>query len=167
MTLPTVRYARPGRRTRRLEAWPLFGAALMVVIAACSSRPQSTPSPPTATASPAPLRPATLPAEFASASWSLDPSFEAPTAASTELHILVEEGACASGRSALGRMSAPLIHATAEAVTITIGVRPLAGPQDCQGNPGTPIVVRLVEPLGNRTLVDGGSAQPPAPTQTP
>ena len=48
----------------------------------------------------------------------------------------------------------------ATAVTITIGVRPPTGLQTCPGIPGTPDLVRLAEPLGKRTLLDGGRVPP-------
>lgn len=98
------------------------------------------------------------------ASWTLDPSFPAPAADATTLHLLVTELACSSGRPPTGRISEPLIATTATTVTITIGVRPLGGDQNCPGLMGTPIAVTLPGPLGNRTLLDGGTfpAQPPS-----
>lgn len=103
-----------------------------------------------------------LSAEFGPATWALDPAFASPTPDATELHILVWERACSSGSPATGRMSAPVIDYAAETVTITIGVHPLGGIQTCPGPPGTPALVRLTEPLGKRTLLDGGHV-PPAP----
>jgi hypothetical protein len=103
--------------------------------------------------------------EFGTATWALDPAFPAPTPGSTALHILVWERACSSGRPTTGRMSAPVIAYGPTTVTITIGVRPLTGLQQCPGPPGTPAVVGLAEPLGGRTLLDGGRvpAAPPSP----
>jgi hypothetical protein len=103
-----------------------------------------------------------LSAEFGPASWSLDPAFRTPTPESIELHILVWERSCSSGRPTTGRMSAPFIETTAATVTMTMGVRPLDGVQSCPMPPGTPAIVLLPEPLGKRTLLDGGRV-PPAP----
>ena len=107
-----------------------------------------------------------LSAEFESASWALDPAFPSPTPGTTDLHILVWERACSGGSPTTGRMSAAVTDYSVEAVTITIGVRPLqAAPGTafgCPMPPGTPALVRLREPLGNRTLLDGGHV-PPAP----
>jgi hypothetical protein len=103
-----------------------------------------------------------LSADFGPATWALDPAFPAPGPASTELHILVWGTTCSSGLPATGRISAPDIEYAPETVTITIGVRPLPSVQTCQGVPGTPATVRLAEPLGTRTLLDGGRV-PPAP----
>jgi len=107
-----------------------------------------------------------LSAEYGPASWALDPAFPAPTADTTELHLLVWEIACSSGSPATGRMSAPVIESTSSTVTITIGVRPLpAAPGtafSCPMPKGTPASLRLAEPLGKRTLLDGGTV-PPAP----
>lgn len=104
-------------------------------------------------------------ADFGPATWALDPAFASPTPDATELHILVWEAACSSGSPATGRMSAPVIGWTADTLTITIGVRRLPGIQTCPGPPGTPAIVTLTEPLGRRTLLDGGRvpAAPPSP----
>lgn len=104
--------------------------------------------------------------EFGPATWALDPAFPAPTAESTQLHVLVSERACASGSPTTGRMSPPVVVAAAESVTITIGVRPLGGVQTCPLPPGTPAIVTLPEPLGKRVLLDGGRV-PPAPPSPP
>ena len=103
--------------------------------------------------------------EFGPATWALDPAFASPTPDATELHILVWEAACSGGSPATGRMSAPVIEWAADTLTITIGVRRLDGIQTCPGPPGTPAIVTLAEPLGRRTLLDGGRvpAAPPSP----
>src|SRR4051812_30575486 len=107
-------------------------------------------------------------ADFGPATWALDPAFPAPGADTSELHILVWERACSGGKLATGRMSNPLVEYTPADVTITVGVRPLVpGPGEmlsCPGPPGTPASVRLSEPLGQRTLLDGGLV-PPAPPE--
>ena len=69
---------------------------------------------------------------------------------------LVTERDCNSGRPATGRVSAPVIVPSADAVAITFGVRPEPGGHDCQSNPPTPVVVTLPAPLGRRALIDGG-----------
>jgi hypothetical protein len=103
--------------------------------------------------------------EFGRATWALDRAFPTPKAGSSELHILVWEQACSSGTPSTGRMSAPVIQYADTTVTITIGVRPLSGAQDCQGiTRGTPDLVQLSEPLGTRTLLDGGHVPPAPPT---
>lgn len=78
-------------------------------------------------------------------------------------------GAClsvSSGSPTTGRMSAPVVVMAAESVTITIGVRPLGGVNTCPLPPGTPAILTLPEPLGKRTLLDGGRV-PPAPPSPP
>jgi hypothetical protein len=65
----------------------------------------------------------------------------------------------AVGSTTLGESHDPE-DVRATAVTITIGVRPLTGLQTCPGIPGTPDLVRLAEPLGKRTLLDGGRVPP-------
>ena len=98
------------------------------------------------------------------ATWAPDPSFPAPTADSTELHILVWEMACSSGSPATGRMSSPIVTYSDSALVMTIGVIPVDGPATCPGPPGTPAMVVLPQPLGDRTLLDG-SSHPPSPPE--
>ena len=105
-----------------------------------------------------------LSADFGPATWALDPAYPAPGAETVELHVLVWEQACSSGSPATGRISAPVIVLGGTTVTITLGVRPLGGGQTCPGPPGTPATLRLPEQLGSRTLLDGGTIPPRAPT---
>lgn len=107
---------------------------------------------------------AVLAPEFGAATWKLDPALPLPTADTTELHLLVWELTCSSGSPATGRMSAAHVAYATDAVTIAIGVRPKDGVQTCQGNPGAPVTITLDEPLGNRTLLDGGRFPPAPPT---
>ena len=78
------------------------------------------------------------------------------SASSTTLKVLVTERACASGKSAVGRIAKPRISYEADRVVITIGVTPLTGKQSCTANPATRLTVTLSEPLGDRDLYDGG-----------
>ncbi len=113
---------------------------------------------------------AVLSDEYGSATWALDPSVAPPDESTTELHILVWERTCSHGSPATGRMSAPVVIDAPTTVTITIGVRPIEGPPgfalSCPLPPGTPAILRLPEPLGERTLLDGGYV-PPAPPRSP
>lgn len=78
----------------------------------------------------------------------------APSPDTTTLDLLVHERTCASGSSAEGRIELIELQETADQVRLRIGVRPLDGDQDCQGNPPTPFTVELTEPLGEREVVD-------------
>lgn len=150
--LPSV----PSRVKRLIALW---GVAL--AFAACAAAPGSTwPTSP----EPLPSAVSSMPAGFGRATWALDPAFPSPDAASTELHVLVWERSCSGGSPTTGRMSPPFVEYTATTATITIGVRPLTGAQTCPGPPGTPALVRLPEPLGPRTLLDGGRVPPAPPT---
>ena len=82
--------------------------------------------------------------------------------AATRLPLLVQERECASGQSAEGRIERPDVEYRSDAVIVTVRVRDLGGDQDCPGNPDTPFVLRLDEPVGDRELLDGGK-RPPAP----
>ncbi len=109
-----------------------------------------------------------LSAEFGPATWGLDPAFPMPDAKQSEFHILVWERSCSGGVPTTGRMSAPVVQYSADAVTVTIGVRPVKVEPGilvtCPGPPGTPAILRLSEPLGTRTLLDGGVTPPAPPT---
>lgn len=113
---------------------------------------------------------AVLSEEFGPATWILDPDYPSPIATTRELHLLVWEGSCSGGAPATGRMSAPVIAITSKSVAIAIGVRALeAAPGTAFGCPlpqGTPAIVRLGDPLGDRTLLDAGRV-PPAPPVAP
>ncbi|MFW2512350.1 hypothetical protein ACNI3K_01065 [Demequina sp. SO4-13] len=89
----------------------------------------------------------------------LDPATP-PSADTTELHLLVTEAGCNSGRPADGRIELVSHTETAAAVTVTLGIEPESGDQTCQGNPPTPFVVTLEEPLGDRDVIDGARGEP-------
>ena len=91
------------------------------------------------------------------ADWKLDPAAPPPSPGSTEIPILVNENECASGDPATGRIEEPRVFADARRVVVSVFVRPAEGDQECPGNPDTPYTLRLAEPLGSRTLFDGGS----------
>lgn len=84
----------------------------------------------------------------------LDPDAPPPSGDATELHLLVTERACASGKSAEGRIRVVSHRYSDDQLQIAVGVEPRAGDQECPGNPETPFVLRLEEPLGDRTVVD-------------
>jgi len=94
------------------------------------------------------------------ASWWLDPEATAVSPDTVSIHALVLEEACASGKTPEGRIEGPLVNLSEIAVTVTIGVRPLPGTQDCQGNAPFPFAFKLPEPLAGRTLLDGGEVPP-------
>jgi hypothetical protein len=79
----------------------------------------------------------------------------------TVLDLLVNEIGCASGRPADGRIRTSAEY-RADAVVVTVLVKPRSGAQSCPGNPDTRYTLRLDEPIGSRVLLDGGQS-PPAP----
>jgi hypothetical protein len=95
------------------------------------------------------------------AEWWLDPGRPAPSPNAVEVAILVRETACASGQSPEGRILAPTVVVSPDAVTVAIGIVHRPGGQDCPGNPAHPMLLILPEPLGNRLLLDGGKYPPP------
>jgi hypothetical protein len=96
------------------------------------------------------------------AEWALDPSAGDLVRETTTLHLLVWELTCSGGSPATGRMSPVVVEFGARTLTLTLGVRPKGGIQTCPGPPGTPAVVNLPQPVGDRNLLDGGT-EPPRP----
>lgn len=90
----------------------------------------------------------------------LDSGAPPPTEDATELHLLVTERACASGKSAEGRIRVVSQRYTADELQIAIGVEPRPGDQECPGNPETPFTVHLEEPLGDRVIADATTYPP-------
>ena len=96
-----------------------------------------------------------LPDGLGVATWEPDPAEPAPGPRTTQFTALVTERACASGRSADGRILGPRVLSLEDRVIVVFGVRPLGGEfQECPGNPSSRITVDLGEPLGDRELVD-------------
>ncbi len=98
-----------------------------------------------------------VPGDASEAQWALDPTVELDPGA-TEVPLFVQEVECASGNDARGRIEPDLAYGDAE-ITVTIWVRHLQGDQNCQGNPLTPYLLQLEEPLGERTLVNGAQSE--------
>jgi hypothetical protein len=96
-----------------------------------------------------------LPNGYGEVEWSIDPAFEAPTATSTEIHVLVTGTACSSGQALGDRLLGPQVVTTDDAVRIAFAAILLTGAQNCQGNPAEPITVTLDGPLGERQILDG------------
>jgi hypothetical protein len=96
------------------------------------------------------------------ARWAFAPGQEI-SAETTEFVALVTEVECASGQSGAGRVVGPELEVTDDSIVVEFRVRPLGGVQSCPGNPPTPVVVRLDQPLGERQLLDGGSDPPREP----
>ena len=94
------------------------------------------------------------------ASWWVNPRAAAPTATSTTIRALVLEQSCASGKPPIGRVEPPAIELTDTTVIVTYEIRRTGGDQDCQGNPPLAVELKLPEPLGKRTLLDGNETPP-------
>jgi hypothetical protein len=88
-------------------------------------------------------------------------------AEATSLDLLIQEGACASGKSPEGRILPPTVSYSPTAITISVRVATLPGPQDCQGNSDYPLTVRLTDPVGDRMILGGMFEQHPGTSPTP
>ena len=86
--------------------------------------------------------------------WTVDPSRPADPEQS-ELHVLVTEAACASGRPPGSRLLGPQVIETADRVLIAFAAIAQDGEQDCPSNPPSPVTVTLSQPLGQREVLDG------------
>ena len=96
----------------------------------------------------------TAPPDASFGRWWLDPAAKAPSAASTELPILVRETNCASGHSPEGRVLPSSIVVSDDAVDVTIAIRQRPGDQDCPANPAYSMRLELPDALGTRRLFD-------------
>jgi hypothetical protein len=96
------------------------------------------------------------PEGFNSAGWDLDPAYPYAPAA-TELHVLVGVDACDSGALiSPDRIQVGVAYA-GDRVVVTLVARTPQGPQTCPLRfGGSPYVVKLDQPIGNRELLDGG-----------
>ena len=115
---------------------------------------------------PATPRPS-VPEAVSVADWWVDTSAEPIEPDSEAIPALVHENACASGQDAGGRIVPPSVVYGPDTVTVTITVRRIAGVAECPGNPLTPFTIELTEPLGDRTLLDGGQIPPGDPFDDP
>ena len=95
--------------------------------------------------------------------WWIDPRAATATATSTTIRAFVLEQSCASGDTPEGRVEPPTIELTDTTVTVTYAIRRRVGGQDCPSNPPFAVELRLPEPLGNRTLLDGSATPPREP----
>ena len=104
-----------------------------------------------------------LPDGLGSADWWLPEDRPKPGPNTRTFEALVMERACASGRPADGRIVGPDVVGVNSLVLVTFAVRPLEGDQNCPSNPASRVTVDLGEPLGNGTLLDGGTLPPREP----
>lgn len=119
-------------------------AVLAALVGGCA---QARPS-----VAPVTFGPEVGPADFwvAPGSLPLDP-------AALSISGFIREQACASGTPPDGRIVGPTIEYGSAAVTVTFGVRKIAGGADCPSNPKYSITIFLAEALGSRQLLDGGT----------
>lgn len=89
----------------------------------------------------------------------VDPGEEL-TPETTEVDVLVSELACNSGQDAEGRIRVDRIVPGDSSVIVVIATAPRGGDHECPGNPETPFLLELPEPLGDRALLDGYSIPP-------
>jgi hypothetical protein len=88
--------------------------------------------------------------------WRLDPSGPPLTAESTLVSVLLTERSCVSGQEIGDRLVGPQVSMTDTEVRIAFAAEPPPGDAfDCQGNPETPYLVELPEPLGGRRVIEG------------
>lgn len=78
----------------------------------------------------------------------------------TTITARVQERNCTSGRDPGSFLHEPFVVETVDSVTLYWTAEPASGFQNCQGNPSVERVVKLNEPLGARTVLDGSSYPP-------
>jgi len=98
-----------------------------------------------------------FPKGFGRADWTLDPTLPLPGPMATHFDALVTEWSCSGGLSAADRILGPQVVRSPSVVLVTFVVRwPAIAGAGCPVNPATRVSVDLGEPLGLRTLLDGG-----------
>jgi len=95
------------------------------------------------------------PKRFSVGDWTLDRTAPLPTPGSTEIHALVSEWQCASGKPPGDRVRRPQVADEPGRIVIVARVRPLGGFQTCPGVPPSRYTFELDEPIGERVVVDG------------
>ncbi len=95
-----------------------------------------------------------LPEDLGAVTWRLDPDAEPLSPESTSISVLVTEMVCAGGQPMGDRLVGPEVAMTDTEVLIVFAAEP-PNAGECPGNPETPVVVELPEPLGDRTPRDG------------
>ena len=98
------------------------------------------------------------------ATWIID-SDAPPTTASTMLHLLATERACANGQPPGDRPVTHVVIESASTITVIVLVERIEGLATCPSNPPFEYSIELGAPLGDRDLIDGSSV--PGQTQTP
>jgi hypothetical protein len=93
------------------------------------------------------------------ADWWVDPAELPFSPSATVIHGFLLEQACAGGQAPVGRVVGPTIEYRSDAVVVTFRVRDVGGARTCPGNPPYPTTVELSEPVGARTLIDGGTGR--------
>jgi hypothetical protein len=84
-----------------------------------------------------------------------------PGSGATQLHLLVKERDCTSGRELTEDNTRAEVEYAEDAIVILMSADPLKkGNYNCIGNVPAPITVELEEPVGDRRLVDAGSYPP-------
>lgn len=87
------------------------------------------------------------------ATWRLvDPS--TVSSSSDQVDIEVTRLGCAGGET--GEVLDPQVTYETERIIIRVDVVPIYGIQTCPSNHAVPITVQLTEPVGSRSIIDGG-----------
>lgn len=96
---------------------------------------------------------AVLPGEFGPADLAVNSNVDVD-AASTVLHLVLNERACASGRAPTNRSIRKTVIEDEASIKVKVEVAGVSGGADCQSNPWHPVTVELDEPLGERVILD-------------
>ncbi|HEX9847483.1 MAG TPA: hypothetical protein VGB33_03605 [Acidimicrobiia bacterium] len=88
--------------------------------------------------------------------WRLDPTAPAPRPADRAIPVLLTERECVSGQEIGDRLVGPQIVMIDSSIRIAFAANPPEGDAfTCQGNPETPFVLELPQPIGDREIIEG------------
>lgn len=97
-----------------------------------------------------------LPDGLNTVDWRLDPDGPPLDQDAAEIAVILNERECVGGIEIGDRLVGPQVVMTESQVFLAFAAQPPAGDAfTCEGNPDTPFVVTLPEPIGEREVVEG------------
>jgi len=93
-------------------------------------------------------------AGWGSVNWTLDGSFDLPTADTRQLHVLAKEAECTRAAPLEGRLAPAYVFLEPDRVRVQLFARTIEVGAPCGGIEPTAVTLRLPDPLADRALQD-------------